>query len=118
MIFRGPTVDLGPCARRSFEGRRDTKSRWLEEPHEKPSFACGFELIFGRDRLRCVAGRAVANAEVDAGTVPSHLETVVGDRDASKDHFDAKWHFLEAGEIKLSEEIDYTRTKARGGCQK
>ena len=65
-----------------------------------------------------VAGRAVANAEVDAGTVPSRLETVVGDRDASKDHFDAKWHFLEAGEIKLSEEIDYTRTKARGGCQK
>ena len=64
-----------------------------------------------------VAG-AVANAEVDAGTVPSRLETLVGNRDASKDHFDAKWHFLEAGEIKLSEEIDYTRTKARGGCQK
>ena len=56
-----------------------------------------------------VAGRAVANAEVDAGTVPSRLETLVGNRDASKDHFDAKCHFLEAGKIKLSEEIDYRR---------
>jgi len=65
-----------------------------------------------------VAGRAFANARVDAGTVPSRLETLVGDRDASKDQFDAKWHFLEAGKIKLSEEIDYTRAKPAGGCQK
>ena len=32
-------------------------------------------------------------------------------RGAGGDHFDAKWHFLEASKIKLSEEIDYTRTK-------
>jgi len=31
-----------------------------------------------------VARRAVANTEVDAGMVPSRLETLVGDRDASK----------------------------------
>jgi hypothetical protein len=33
------------------------------------------------------------------------------DAGASGDHFDAQWHFLEAGKIKLSDEIDYTRTK-------
>jgi hypothetical protein len=29
----------------------------------------------------------------------------------SNDHFDAKWDFVEAGKIKFSEEIHYTRTK-------
>jgi len=29
----------------------------------------------------------------------------------SNDHFDAKWDFVEAGEVKFSEEIHYTRTK-------
>ena len=30
---------------------------------------------------------------------------------ASNDHFDAKWDFVEAGKVKFSEEIHYTRTK-------
>jgi hypothetical protein len=30
---------------------------------------------------------------------------------ASNDHFDAKWDFAEAGKVKFSEEIHYTRTK-------
>jgi hypothetical protein len=30
---------------------------------------------------------------------------------ASKDRFDAKWDFVEAGRVKFSEEIHYTRTK-------
>jgi hypothetical protein len=30
---------------------------------------------------------------------------------ASNDHFDAKWDFVEAGRVKFSEEIHYTRTK-------
>ena len=30
---------------------------------------------------------------------------------ASSDHFDAKWDFVEAGKVKFSEEIHYTRTK-------
>ena len=30
---------------------------------------------------------------------------------ASSDHFDARWDFVEAGKIKFSEEIHYTRTK-------
>ncbi|HEY6370499.1 MAG TPA: hypothetical protein VIX37_07965 [Candidatus Sulfotelmatobacter sp.] len=29
----------------------------------------------------------------------------------SNDHFDAKWDFVEAGKVKFSEEIHYTRTK-------
>ena len=29
---------------------------------------------------------------------------------ASNDHFDAKWDFVEAGKVKFSEEIHYTRT--------
>ena len=29
----------------------------------------------------------------------------------SSDHFDAKWDFVEAGKVKFSEEIHYTRTK-------
>src|SRR5262249_9816754 len=29
---------------------------------------------------------------------------------ASRDHFDAKWDFVEAGKVKFSEEIHYTRT--------
>ena len=98
-----------------------------------------------------VAGRAVANTEVDSGAVLSRLETLVGDRDAISalrgqasrplscrsfgasapkpkdytvnltpagavfrwsdadaggDHFDANWHFVAAGKIKFSEEID------------
>jgi hypothetical protein len=30
---------------------------------------------------------------------------------ASSDHFDAKWDFVEAGKVKFSEEIHYTRAK-------
>ena len=30
---------------------------------------------------------------------------------ASNDHFDAKWDFVEAGKVKFSAEIHYTRTK-------
>ena len=30
---------------------------------------------------------------------------------ASNDHFDAKWDFVEAGKVKFSQEIHYTRTK-------
>jgi hypothetical protein len=30
---------------------------------------------------------------------------------ASNDHFDAKWDFVEAGKVKFSEEVHYTRTK-------
>ena len=30
---------------------------------------------------------------------------------ASNDHFDAKWDFVEAGKVKFSEEIHYTRAK-------
>jgi hypothetical protein len=52
MSFLVSSVDLGPQARRSFKGRRDTKSRWQEELYETPSFAFDFELVFGRDRLR------------------------------------------------------------------
>jgi hypothetical protein len=30
---------------------------------------------------------------------------------ASRDHFEAKWDFVEAGKVKFSEELHYTRTK-------
>ena len=78
------TVDLGPCARRSFEGRRDTKSRWPEELYEKPSFAFGFELLFGRDRLRCRCRKGSCQYRGGCRNGPPRLETLVGDRDASK----------------------------------
>src|SRR6266404_1884142 len=168
------SVDLGPRARRSFEGRRDTKSRRPEELYEKSSFACDFELVFGRDRLTRRCGKGHSKFELIAGgsvllehfTEPGGQEMLTayhldgsrlvlthyclagnqpqmvaekfdgasGELDfafaggsniapgaghmhdavfhlASNDHFDAKWDFVEAGKVKFSEEIHYTRTK-------
>ena len=77
-------VDLRPRARRFFESRRDTKSRWPEELYEEPKFACDFELVFGRDRLRCRRRKGRCQYRSRDRNGPLRLETLVGDRDASK----------------------------------
>jgi hypothetical protein len=98
------SVDFWPSARRSFEGRRDTKSRWPEELYEKPSFAAEkFDRASGELDFAFAGG-----SNISPGAGPMHDAVL---HLASNDHFDAKWDFVEAGRVKFSEEIHYTRTK-------
>jgi hypothetical protein len=69
-------VDLRPRARRSFEGRRDTKSRRPEELYDKPSFACDFDAGTAFSRLKALVGDW--DVESSRGKAHSRFELIAG----------------------------------------
>jgi hypothetical protein len=86
-----------------LDGSRLVLTHYCVAGNQPHMVAEKFDGVSGELDFRFAGGSNIASGAGHMHGAVFHL--------ASNDHFDAKWDFVEAGRIKFSEDIHYTRAK-------